>query len=326
MRGAIANSLLFIVAQTFTQDSADMLNIRFADKLLDRVSDQAVQAWPVDRTDLESTTLAKMPGHLPLRPDMGVPQTEVSEQLDPVSNWLCQAAPVRLLMALEEPKKVVGGAFGLFLKEKRSTFAEMCKGKAATAVVKMAGDEWKKLPDAEKATYESKLEEAKAQYEKDLAAFLAAGGSRAAPKKRNAEGKVKGEKQGKDPNAPKMAVGGAYGVYLGENRESIIKSLPEGHKITDVAKKAGEMWKALSEAEKKPYEDKFAKKKEEYNAAMAEYKKNGPSPSQNATTLSKPPSKKKKVVEKKEAEEEEEEAEEKEGVEEAEKEGDTDDG
>merc|ERR1712187_939981 len=74
----------------------------------------------------------------------------------------------------------------------------------------------------------------------------------------------------------KRPAGGAYGVWLAENRSKIVSSLPQGHKITDVTKAAGEQWKALSDAAKKPYEAKYAKKQEEYEKAMEEYKKANP--------------------------------------------------
>merc|ERR1712217_984452 len=48
------------------------------------------------------------------------------------------------------------------------------------------------------------------------------------------------------------------------------------HKMTDVAKAAGVQWKAMSEAAKKPYEDKFKKKQAEFSKAMEEYKKDHP--------------------------------------------------
>jgi len=63
---------------------------------------------------------------------------------------------------------------------------------------------------------------------------------------------------------------------MNENREEIKKKLPSDHKMTDVAKKAGELWKALPEAEKKPYEDKYLQKNSEYKAAMEEYIKTKP--------------------------------------------------
>merc|ERR1712070_644909 len=77
----------------------------------------------------------------------------------------------------------------------------------------------------------------------------------------------------KDPNAPKKPTGGGYGVFLTENRAKIVKSLPADHKMTDVGKVAGEQWRNLPAAAKKPYEDKSQKLMAEYRKAMEEYKK-----------------------------------------------------
>ena len=180
-------------------------------------------------------------------------------------------------MAMEQPKKPVGGAYGIFLTEKRPEFTKACQGQKASAISTMAGEAWKKLSDAEKKPYQKTYEGVKTKFDTDMAAFLAAGGekvkgSRAlrSEKRKAKEGK---SKKKKDPNAPKKPCGGAYPVFLAENRESIVKSLPKGHKMTDVAKAAGEQWKKLSAKAKKPYEDKYLKKKEEYEAAMIEYKK-----------------------------------------------------
>merc|ERR1719387_2427495 len=126
------------------------------------------------------------------------------------------------------------------------------------------------MSDAQKAPYQKKYEGAKTQFDKDMATFLAEGGE--VQRKR----KVKDGKKVKDPNAPKKPAGGAYGVFLAKNRAAIVKSLPAGHKITDVTKAAGEQWKALSDAAKKPYNDEYLKKMEVYQAELAEYKKNLP--------------------------------------------------
>merc|ERR1712087_714863 len=89
--------------------------------------------------------------------------------------------------------------------------------------------------------------------------------------------KAKEEKRAKkDPNAPKKPAGGAYGIFLAENRAKIVSTLPKDHKITDVSKAAGVQWKALSDAAKKPYEDKYQKKQAEYVKAMEEYRKANP--------------------------------------------------
>merc|ERR1711904_570192 len=88
-------------------------------------------------------------------------------------------------------------------------------------------------------------------------------------KRKAKEGKLKKKK---DANAPKKPAGGAYGIFLAENRAKIVATLPSGHGITDVAKAAGEQWKNLSAAAKKPYEAKYVTKQAEYKKAMEEYK------------------------------------------------------
>merc|ERR1712113_20994 len=129
-----------------------------------------------------------------------------------------------------------------------------------------------------KVPYARKYETAKSQYDKDMEAFLAGGGvkEKGVAALRTEKRKAKDGKKKKDPNAPKRPAGGAYGVWLAENRPKIVSSLPQDHKITDVTKAAGVQWKALSDAAKKPYEAKYAKKQEEYEKAMEEYKKANP--------------------------------------------------
>merc|ERR1712060_238756 len=169
-----------------------------------------------------------------------------------------------------QPKQPVGGAYGIFLSEKRPEYTKACAGQKASAISTMAGAEWKKLTEAQKAPYAKKYEAAKAQYDKEMEAFLAAGGvkEKGLAALRTEKRKAKDGKKKKDPNAPKRPAGGAFGVWLAENRSKIASSLPQGHKITDVTKAAGEQWRALSDAAKKPYEAKYAKKQEEYKKAM----------------------------------------------------------
>merc|ERR1711948_5745 len=113
----------------------------------------------------------------------------------------------------------------------------------------------------------------------DMAAFLEGGGvkEKGVMAQRAEKRKAKEEKRAKkDPNAPKRPAGGAYGIFLAENRAKIVSSLPKDHKMVDVAKAAGVQWKALSVAGKKPYEDKYKKKQAEYVKAMEVYKKAHP--------------------------------------------------
>merc|ERR1711920_1160539 len=139
--------------------------------------------------------------------------------------------------------------------------------------------EWKKLSEVQKAPYQKRYEELKAKFDKDMAAFLGAGGvkEKGITAQRAEKRKAKEEKRAKkDPNAPKRPAGGAYGVYLAESRAKIVSGLPKDHKMVDVAKAAGMQWKALSDAAKKPYEEKYKKKQADFIKAMEEYKKANP--------------------------------------------------
>ncbi|PAV64448.1 hypothetical protein WR25_07035 [Diploscapter pachys] len=83
-------------------------------------------------------------------------------------------------------------------------------------------------------------------------------------------GKRKSKKT-KDPNAPKRA-STAYMLWFNENRSSIKK---DGDAVADTAKRAGEMWKKMSDDEKKPYEAKAKGDKERYEREMKAYKESG---------------------------------------------------
>merc|ERR1712187_793977 len=115
--------------------------------------------------------------------------------------------------------------------------------------------------------------------DQEMADFLEGGGAKekGVMAQRAEKRKAKEEKRAKkDPNAPKRPAGGAYGIFLAENRAKIVSSLPKDHKMVDVAKAAGVQWKALSDAAKKPYEDKYKKKQADFVKAMEEYKKANP--------------------------------------------------
>lgn len=168
-------------------------------------------------------------------------------------------------MALEQPKKVTGGAFGRYMAENRASLLKELPGKPATASIKLGSERFKALSEVEKQKYQKQYDQAKEQYEKDLAAFKASGGEM---KKIVKKGKK--EKKTTDPNKPKKPAGGAYGCYLAKNRAAFIKECA-GKPITEVSKLAGARWKGLSAAEKKPFEEEYAKKKAAYEAAMKEY-------------------------------------------------------
>ena len=164
------------------------------------------------------------------------------------------ASPLVAAMA-EVPKKPVGGAFGQWQK--------MAKATDMRCGLKFI-DFWKTMSPGEKAPWEKQFQNALHAYNlwKASDSFM----------------KPEGVKQGdgrktKDKEAPKKPVGGAYGIYFNENRVEITKEAPglgyEG--FGAAAKVASSRWKAMSEADKQLYQDKFLAKQKEYKSAMASY-------------------------------------------------------
>merc|ERR1712093_882282 len=74
-----------------------------------------------------------------------------------------------------------------------------------------------------------------------------------------------------DPNKPKRAPS-AYFIWMGETRSKIIAEHKlDSSKVAEVAKKAGEIWGKMTDAQKKPFEDKAAKAKDQYEKDIASY-------------------------------------------------------
>lgn len=170
---------------------------------------------------------------------------------------------------MEQPKRPQT-AYWLYLEEHRADIVKELGTAKGPAVAKAAGEKWKNLAEAAKKPFEERAAALKIEHDKAVEAFKAQGGVMAR-KRKDSEGPA----TKKDPSAPKRPAGGGYGIYLAEVREEVAKSLPAGHKITDVSKAVGAKWKALTDAERKPYEEKYAAKRQEYEAALAEWKASG---------------------------------------------------
>ncbi|GAB1609898.1 hypothetical protein Ahia01_001275700 [Argonauta hians] len=82
--------------------------------------------------------------------------------------------------------------------------------------------------------------------------------------------KLKKKKKNVDPNRPKRPLS-AYFLWLNENREKIKTDNP-GISITDLSKKAGDLWRNLTDKSK--WEKIQEESKENYLKAMKEYNKN----------------------------------------------------
>merc|ERR1719387_274879 len=98
--------------------------------------------------------------------------------------------------ALEQPKKPMSAYF-VFMQANREKVVKEIGSKAVPDVAKAIKERWDKLSESEKKTHEKKAADLKAQYEKDLAAFVKAGGEVGAARKEN--------KAAKDKRAAKKA-------------------------------------------------------------------------------------------------------------------------
>ncbi|XP_063707908.1 mobility group protein 1A-like [Culicoides brevitarsis] len=81
----------------------------------------------------------------------------------------------------------------------------------------------------------------------------------------------------------------AYMLWLNSAREGIKKEHP-GIKVTEIAKKGGEIWRGMKD--KSEWENKAAKLKDEYTKAVQEFEKNGGDKSSGGKKRSKGASKK----------------------------------
>ncbi|KAJ5808313.1 Non-histone chromosomal protein 6 [Penicillium riverlandense] len=80
-------------------------------------------------------------------------------------------------------------------------------------------------------------------------------------------GKVQRRK--KDPNAPKRALS-AYMFFANDNRDKVREENP-GISFGQVGKSLGDRWKALTEAERKPYDAKAATDRKRYEEEKKAY-------------------------------------------------------
>ncbi|GAV03684.1 hypothetical protein RvY_14074 [Ramazzottius varieornatus] len=81
--------------------------------------------------------------------------------------------------------------------------------------------------------------------------------------------KSKEGKKEKDPDMPKRPLS-AYMYWLNDRREQIKKDNP-GISVTDIAKKGGELWKTLTDKDKKKYDDMATEAKKDYDSKMKVY-------------------------------------------------------
>jgi len=172
----------------------------------------------------------------------------------------CFAAKVN---ALVQPKRP-SSSYMLWLNANRAKITKsLGKDAGVTDVAKEGGKQWNAVAAGTKNKYTTEADKLKKTYEKDLAAFIKAGGELKARKSKK-------EKKVKDPNRPKRAPS-AYMLWLTDSRAKIVKSLPKGAAVTEVMKAASPLWKKLTAKAKEPHVKKAEKASADYKKAMEAY-------------------------------------------------------
>ncbi|XP_038875553.1 high mobility group B protein 7 [Benincasa hispida] len=103
--------------------------------------------------------------------------------------------------------------------------------------------------------------------EKQTQAKKPAERKRSAPSEVKKSKTAKKGKKDKDPNAPKRPPT-AFFIFMDDFRKSYKEANPDSKGVKEVAKEGGEKWKSMTDEEKKPYQDKAAELKAEYEKAL----------------------------------------------------------
>jgi len=161
-----------------------------------------------------------------------------------------------------------------------------------TELSKIFGQKWKSLGEEDKKQWLDQAQKLKEQYKVTVAEYekselyreyqktLANWQAEQAQRKmdsmspdgkgKSVRPKVSMPRKPKDPNAPKKALS-SYLLFSNAIRAQVKAENPE-MKITQMSTVIGAKWKAISEEEKKKWNDMAAKQKEEYKIVIAKYK------------------------------------------------------
>ena len=149
-------------------------------------------------------------------------------------------------------------AFMFFSIAARPQVLEDIPGISFTEIGSEIGRRWGELDENEKVQYVQAAEQDAARYHKAMQTY----------DKPPVE-YIKGKRR-KDPNAPKRAMS-AYLYYCEDYRQMVRNENPD-KTIAEVAKILGEMWRALSDDDKAPYQEKATRDRDRYMKVMDAYR------------------------------------------------------
>jgi len=170
---------------------------------------------------------------------------------------------------INAPKRPLSAYF-LWANKTRASVLEANPEYSLPEVGKKLGEMWKSVPKAEVVALQAKYEKAKSAYDKKLEKYRKTANYKKFLHELQAFKIHETKKPFKsDPNAPKRNLS-AYMLYGASVRGQIIKENPD-ISITEVAKEQGIWWKALSEAQRKPWVEKAEAGRKKYQKQLEKY-------------------------------------------------------
>jgi len=178
----------------------------------------------------------------------------------------------KALKDVNAPKRPVSSYIAWQSKNRDAFVKKMPEGYAFGDLAKKFSAAWKEMSEAQKAPFEKAAKAGLEKYHKLMDKYKKTA-NYAKFQELKAQSKVDGVKKAKkfkkDENAPKRPPNG-YFIFKDTKQGALVEG---GMKFTEAMSKCGELWRALSEAEKKPFEDKAAAAKKKYEADVEKYHK-----------------------------------------------------
>lgn len=179
---------------------------------------------------------------------------------------------VKKLKDPNAPKRPTSAYFAWAADNRDKVIKTMPVGYSVGELGKAQGLAWKKVDEETKKKYQEEYEKKAETYKKLMNAYKQTT-DYANFEKQKKEHKVQAvqkTKFRKDENAPKRPMT-AYFLWMADNRATVAaKHVGEPAKV--ITKELGQMWKSVSDEDKKPYEEKAKAAKEEHAKALAKYK------------------------------------------------------
>lgn len=174
-----------------------------------------------------------------------------------------EEAPKRTRKAKKDPNKPKRNmsAFFLYSNANRARIKEENPGIKFGQIAKLLSDEFKNISESERSKYDKLAAADKERYQREMEDYEPPSDDDELPTKKRKK---------KDPNAPKRNMS-AYFIYSQEIRPTVREENPEAA-FGMIAKIISKQFKALSESERKKYDDLAVADKERYQREMAAYK------------------------------------------------------